>query len=86
MQFIHVLMETCKKDTLKQKKNHARHYYLRKRLALTVIGLIEDFSALIGSIRDGWTEVTDLEGTGHLMDNGERLSDLLEGEQAEGWR
>jgi len=55
-------------------------------LELTVIGLIEDFSALIGSIRDGWTEVTDLEGTGHLMDNGERLLDLREGEQAEGWR
>ena len=39
-------------------------------MALTVIGLIEEFGAQIGSIRNGWTEVTDLEGTGHLTDNG----------------
>jgi len=74
------------KEHLKTENNHARHYYPRKRLALTVIGLIEDFSAQIGSMRDGWTEVTDLEGTEQLTDNGERLLDLREGEQAEGWR
>jgi len=34
-------------------------------------------------MRDGWTEVTDLEGTRLLTNNGERL---LCSKQAEGWR
>jgi len=65
-------------------KNHDRGYNLKSTLAMTVIlAAIEDFSAQVGCMIDGWGEVADLEGTEHLTDNGERL---LCSKQAEGWR
>jgi len=81
---MHELMAACKKYTSKTEKKSCTAILLEEQIGIdSSIGLIEDFGAQIGSMRGSWTEVTDLEGTGHLTDNGERL---LCSKHAEGWK